>query len=114
MSDNRRSKEVRTINPIHRLAIAQDRCRRGEWIEVGVRQRDMITLDHRGLELHVAALPGEETQHRHLVVLMRRDVQTGAIRAIRHEPLVDLGCGEGDRDARLARERGDQQSEQAV
>ena len=45
---------------------------------------------------------------------MRGDVQPRAIRAIGNEPLIDLGGGEGDRDARLAREGDDEKPEQAV
>src|SRR2546421_8810747 len=67
-----------------------------------------------GLELEIAALAREQPQHGHLVILMRRDVQSGAIRSIGNQPLVHLGGGEGNRNTRFARERGDQEAKEAI
>src|SRR5207247_2399700 len=50
------------------------------------------------LERCVAALACEQSQHRHLIVLMRRHPEDRAVRAVGHEPLVHLGRRERYRD----------------
>src|SRR2546427_11627659 len=54
--------------------------------------RSRLTLQRlahfRRIERHVAALAREQAQHRHLVVLVGRHLQGGAVGAVRDEPLV--------------------------
>ena len=84
---------------------------------VGVDSRDLPLhrfADRIWLQLDVAALAREQPQDRHLVILMGRDVQARAVGAIGDEPLVDFRRRERDGDARLTRQRGDEQAKQSI
>ena len=110
----RRVRPVGQQYPLCGVAIHHHLCLRkaAEVGGIGVDGRDFALhrVPHRfGFELDVVALAGEQPEHRHLVVLVRRHVQALAIGAVGHQSLVQVRGREGHGDPRLARERLDEQ-----
>src|SRR3989454_12752888 len=124
LGTRRRGRRVGAVAPQEALGgetiQAQDRV--GELskqrrLGIGLRRLTLQRLAHfRRIERHVAALAREQAQHRHLVVLVGRHLQGGAVGAVRDEPLVHFRRrkGNGEPAGGLVRQHPNQSLEQPI